>query len=63
MAAGTHKRSKTREQIDLTRRDDVRYWMKALGISEQTLTAAVKRVGNSSADVLSELRRRKSNCR
>lgn len=63
MAGGTPKRSNTRERIDLTRPNDVQYWMKALGISEETLTAAVKRVGNSSADVLGELRRRKSSCR
>lgn len=63
MVGATPKRSDTRERIDLARRDDVQYWMKALGISEQTLTAAVQRVGNSSADVLGELRRRKSSRR
>lgn len=63
MANETPKRSNMRDRIDLTRRDDVQHWMKALGISEQTLTAAVKRVGNSSTDVLVELRRRKSSCR
>jgi len=63
MAGEIPKRSHTRERIDLTRRDDVLYWMKALGISEHTLTAAVKRVGSASADVLGELRRRKSSCR
>lgn len=63
MATEAPKRSNMRDRIDLTRRDDVQHWMRALGISEQTLAAAVKRVGNSSADVLAELRRRKSSYR
>ena len=41
--------------ISLTQEHEVRYWTKALGVSEERLRAAVARVGHSAAKVRVEL--------
>jgi hypothetical protein len=44
-----------RKLISLDEEHEVRYWTKTLGVSEQRLRDAVKRVGHSAAKVRVEL--------
>ncbi|HEY4136972.1 MAG TPA: DUF3606 domain-containing protein, partial [Casimicrobiaceae bacterium] len=44
-----------RNLISLSEDHEVRYWTKALGISEERLRDVVKRVGHSAAKVRAEL--------
>jgi hypothetical protein len=44
-----------RDRISLTEPHEVRYWTKALGISEERLREVVQRVGHSAAKVRVEL--------
>ena len=51
----TGRGTSDRKLISLTEEHEVRYWTKALGVSEQRLRDAVKRVGHSAAKVRVEL--------
>jgi len=44
-----------RNLISLTQEHEVRYWTKALGVSEERLRDAVQRVGHSAAKVRLDL--------
>ena len=44
-----------RKLISLTEEHEVRYWTKALGVSDERLREAVQRVGHSAAKVRVEL--------
>jgi hypothetical protein len=44
-----------RDLISLTQEHEVRYWTKALGVSEERLREVVGRVGHSAAKVRAEL--------
>ncbi|HET7925589.1 MAG TPA: DUF3606 domain-containing protein [Rhodanobacteraceae bacterium] len=44
-----------RQMISLAQEHEVRYWTKALGVSEERLREAVARVGHSAAKVRVEL--------
>ncbi|WP_430539364.1 DUF3606 domain-containing protein [Luteibacter jiangsuensis] len=46
-------------KIDLESRTEVNWWVRSLGVSEQSLRDAVKRVGQVPGDVRAELRRRR----
>lgn len=48
-----------RDRINVNEDYEVRYWTKELGVSEDALREAVKRVGVMSEDVRRELGRRK----
>jgi len=47
--------SNDRNLISLSEEHEVRYWTKALGVSEQRLREAVNRVGHSAAKVRRDL--------
>ena len=49
-----------RTRISLTDPYEVRDWAKKFGVTEEELTAAVKKVGNSASDVQAHLSRRQS---
>ena len=44
-----------RSHIDLTKADEVRYWIKHLGVEKARLADAIEKVGNSVAAVRKEL--------
>jgi hypothetical protein len=46
-------------RVDVELRTDVNYWTRVLGVSENSLREAVRRVGIQSSDVRAELRRRR----
>jgi hypothetical protein len=46
-------------RIDLDSMNDINWWVRSLGVSEQSLRDAVKRVGQAPGDVRAELRRRR----
>ena len=56
----TKRGSQDRTRINLDEKYEVAYWTQKLGVSEEELRAAVERVGNSSARVEEELRRKAS---
>jgi hypothetical protein len=56
----TKRGSQDRTRINLDEKYEVAYWTQKLGVSEEELRAAVGRVGNSSARVEEELRRKAS---
>lgn len=48
-------RANDRDRISLAEPHEVRYWTKALGVSEERLREAVQRAGHSAAKVRAEL--------
>lgn len=46
-------------KVDPSRRQDLRYWTRTLGVSDAELVSAVAAVGTASWDVRAELRRRR----
>lgn len=46
-------------RVNVALRADIRYWTRALGVSEHVLRSAVKNVGEHAWDVRAELRRRR----
>jgi hypothetical protein len=55
----TNRGPADRDRINVNEDYEVRYWTKELGVSEDALREAVKRVGVMSDDVRRELGRRK----
>ena len=55
----TNRGPADRARINVNEDYEVRYWTKELGVSEDALREAVKRVGVMSEDVRRELGRRK----
>ena len=51
----TRKEQPDRSKINMHRPDEVKYWLRALGISKEELQKAVDKVGNSAATVRKEL--------
>jgi hypothetical protein len=51
----TTKRRETRNQINVNHKDEVAYWSKLFGVSEQELRAAVERVGPYVDDIAQDL--------
>ena len=51
----TSRAEADRSRISLSEEHEVRYWTKALGVTEERLRATVKRVGHSAARVREEL--------
>ena len=47
-----------RSKITVTSEDELKYWIKHLGVTREELERAVERVGNSAASVRKELRNR-----
>jgi hypothetical protein len=45
-----------RSKIAVTSEDEIKYWIKHLGVTREVLERAVERVGNSAASVRKELR-------
>jgi hypothetical protein len=59
MADDTSNRGQQdRSRINVSQEHEVRYWTKALGVSEEQLKAAVKSVGNSADKVREHLGKR-----
>jgi len=53
------KRATTdRGKITVTSEDELKYWIKHLGVTREELERAVERVGNSAASVRKELQNR-----
>ena len=46
-----------RSKITVTSEDELKYWIKHLGVTREELERAVERVGNSAASVRKELRK------
>lgn len=46
-------------KVDIESRNDINWWIRSLGVTEQSLRDAVKRVGPAPGDVRAELRRRR----
>jgi hypothetical protein len=55
MSEHTKQGARDGDRISLTESHEVRYWTKALGVSEERLREAVQRVGHSAAKVRVEL--------
>jgi Protein of unknown function (DUF3606) len=51
----TKKEQPDRSKINMHQPDEVKYWLRALGISREDLQKAVDKVGNSAAAVRKEL--------
>ena len=47
-----------RSKITVTSEDELKYWIKHLGVTREELERAVERVGNSAASVRKELQNR-----
>ena len=47
-----------RSKITVTSEDELKYWIKHLGVTREELERAVERVGNSGASVRKELQNR-----
>jgi hypothetical protein len=57
----TTKGRETRNQINVNNKDEVAYWSKLFGVSEQELRAAVERVGPYIEDIAQDLGRKLRN--
>ena len=51
----TRKKHPDRSKIDMHRPSEVKFWLRALGISKEDLQKAVDKVGNTAATVRKEL--------
>ena len=51
----TRRDQPDRSKINMSRDFEVKYWLKALGVSKDELQRAVEKVGNSAAAVRKEL--------
>ncbi len=51
----TKKEQPDRSKINMCQPHEVKYWLRALGISKEDLQKAVDKVGNSAATVRKEL--------
>ena len=55
---GVSKPTPDRSKIDTQNAKELKYWVKALGTSQEILLLAIEKVGNSAATVRKELERR-----
>lgn len=53
----TKKGPQDRARISLSERHEIRYWVEALGVTEDELRAVVEKVGNSASAVREALKK------